>query len=520
MFRIAFVRSSACALLALGLAAPFATGAPAEKEGPYAKAAAGDSLFAHGDLAGAEAAYKEAAEIAKSFQAGTTQRDEGMCLANYGLARVALEKKQPKEAEKLLDSCKDKPKYEGQYMLGMGLAQFDQQNYAESERLLIQGATRLDQAGGPPSSIRIEMAEKLVDVSHAKDEPLMAAQRLDDLAKLQPGQAGPLIKKGKILVESRQYPEALNAFGSAIQADSTALVAYQEIATLYQRGKDPKKAAQTLERAATVVPRVDTYLAAAAAWDSLGQQGAAKALPLYEKALALDPQSAPAQLGKARAAQRSGDAPAALEAFKGVPLDSLSAADRKAQGEAAFAVGYGFYKEQNYTAAIPYFEQAVAADSTAAGAYSNLALCYLQTGRADDGIRMLEKAAALQPNDPKPRVWLAQALASQSQWDRAIQEYQTALQASPENADALRGLGFCLLNRQRYNEALEKLDQANRLDPQNAQGFIWQGQGLAMTERYAEAEAAFRKALAIDPSSADARSGLNQVVEVSKKSKK
>jgi tetratricopeptide (TPR) repeat protein len=209
-----------------------------------------------------------------------------------------------------------------------------------------------------------------------------------------------------------------------------------------------------------------------------------------------------------------------LEAFKGVPLDSLSAADRKAQGEAAFAVGYGFYKEQNYTAAIPYFEQAVAADSTAAGAYSNLALCYLQTGRADDGIRMLEKAAALQPNDPKPRVWLAQALASQSQWDRAIQEYQTALQASPENADALRGLGFCLLNRQRYNEALEKLDQANRLDPQNAQGFIWQGQGLAMTERYAEAEAAFRKALAIDPSSADARSGLNQVVEVSKKSKK
>ena len=41
-----------------------------------------------------------------------------------------------------------------------------------------------------------------------------------------------------------------------------------------------------------------------------------------------------------------------------------------------------------------------------------------------------------------------------------------------------------------------------------------------MTQRYAEAEASFRKALAIDPSSADARSGLNQVVEVSKQSKK
>ena len=518
MFRT-IARSSTLMLLALGLAAQLAAGA-AEKEEPYGKAALGDSLFAKGDVAGAEAAYKEALELAKSFQAGTTQRDEGSCLANYGLARVALKKGQPKDAEKLLDSCKDKPKYQGQYLLGMGLVRFDQANYAESEQLLMQGGTRLDQAGGPPSSIRIEMAEKLIDVSQAKDEPLMAAQRLDDLAKLQPGQAGPLIKKGKILVETKQYNEALNAFGSAIQADSTALVAYQEIATLYQRGKEPSKAAATLERAANVVPRVDTYIAAAAAWDTLGQAGAAKALPLYEKALALDPQSGPAKLGKARAAQRSGDATAALEAFKGVPVESLSPEDRKAQGEAAFAVGYSHYKDKNFAAAIPYFEQAVAADSSAAGAYSNLALCYLQTGRADEGIRMLERAAALQPNDPKPRIWLAQALASQSQWDRAIQEYQTALQASPENADALSGLGFCLLNRQRYNEALEKLGQATRLDPQNAQAFIWQGQGLAMTERYAEAEAAFRKALAIDPSSADARSGLNQVVEVSKKSKK
>jgi len=519
MFRIAFARSSALALLALGLVTPFAVAG--DKGDPYAKAAAGDSLFAHGDLAGAEATYKEAVEIAKSYQAGLPQREEGLCLANYGLARIALKKQQPKEAEELLDSCKDKPKYEGQYMLGMGLVRFDQLNYAESERLLMQGASRLDQAGGPPSPIRLEMAEKLIDVSQAKDEPLMAAQRLDDLAKLQPGQAAPLIKKGKILVETKQYNEALNAFGSAIQADSTALVAYQEMAAIYQRAKDPGpvKAAQILERAATVVPKVDTYLAAAAAWDSLGQQGAVKALPLYEKALALDPQSGPAKLGKARAAQRSGDATAALEAFKGVPVESLSPEDRKAQGEAAFAVGYGFYKEQNFAAAIPYFEQAVAADSTAAGAYSNLALCYLQTGRAEEGIRMLDRAAALQPNDPKPRVWLAQALASQSQWDRAIEEYQTALKANPENADALRGLGFCLLNRQRYNEALEKLGQANRLDPKNAQGFIWQGQGLAMTQRYAEAEAAFRQALAIDPSSSDARSGLNQVLEVSKKSK-
>ncbi len=254
----------------LALAAPALAAGTGD---PVAKAEAGDALFASGDLAGAEAAYREALEIAKSYQAGTTERIEGTCLANYGLARVALEKKQPKEAEKLLDDCKDKPKYEGKYLLGMGLVRFQEGNYVEAEQLLVQGATRLDRAGAPPDAVRIEIAEKLVKVSEAKDEPLLAAQRLDDLARLNPKDAAPLVKKGKILVAMKEYEEAREAFGAAIQADSTALEPYQEIATLYQRAKQPAKAAQTLERAATVKPSPDTYLAAAAAWDSAGTGG-------------------------------------------------------------------------------------------------------------------------------------------------------------------------------------------------------------------------------------------------------
>jgi tetratricopeptide (TPR) repeat protein len=508
----AFVLVFSLLLLWLALAAPvFGAGSG----DPLAKAAAGDSLFAAGNLAGAEAAYREALEIAKSYQAGLPERVEGTCVANYGLARVALEKKQPKEAEKLLDDCKDKPKYEGKYLLGMGLVRFQEANYVEAEQLLVQGATRLDRAGTAPDAVRVEIAEKLVEVSEAKDEPLLAAQRLDDLARLNPKSAAPLVKKGKILVEMREYEEAREAFGAAIQADSTALEPYQEIATLYMRAKQPGKAAATLERAAMVKPSAESYLAAAAAWDSAGQ--AVKALPLYERAATLDPNSGPAKTGMARAAIRGGDPKRALEAFKAMDPAAITAEDRKLAGEAAFAVGHEFYRNQDFAAAIPYFEQTVAADSTAAGAYTNLGLCYLQTGRPDDGIRMLERAAALEPKG-KTRVWLAQALASQSKWDRAVQEYKAVLATEPENHDALRGLGFCLLNQGRYNEAVENLAKASRLDPQNVQGFVWLGQGLALAERYGEAESAFRQALSIDPKSSDARSGLDQVLAVKKKS--
>src|SRR5688572_11495350 len=137
----AFVLTFSLLLLWLALVAPvFGAGSG----DPLAKAAAGDSLFAAGNMTGAEAAYREALEIAKSYQAGLPERVEGTCVANYGLARLALEKKQPKEAEKLLDDCKDKPKYEGKYLLGMGLVRFQEANYVEAEQLLVQGATRLD----------------------------------------------------------------------------------------------------------------------------------------------------------------------------------------------------------------------------------------------------------------------------------------------------------------------------------------------------------------------------------------
>jgi tetratricopeptide (TPR) repeat protein len=126
---------------------------------------------------------------------------------------------------------------------------------------------------------------------------------------------------------------------------------------------------------------------------------------------------------------------------------------------------------------------------------------------------------ALRPEDNKTRLYLAQSLASQTQWTKAIQQYQAILDAEPDNADALRGMGYCLLSQERYGDAINVLAKANTIEPGNVQGLVWLAQGYGMAGELDKSESTFRKVLAIDPGSQDAKTGLD-TLEKSKKGKR
>ncbi len=533
-------------LLALG-AGSEVRAADADPQVPYALAAAGDSLFALNKIDQAEAEYQKSYEAAKSFQAGTAPREEGLCLANYGLARVALVRGETKDAGKLLKSCKDKPQYEGIYMLGMGLTAYKEGNLDESERLLLQGASRLDLARGdsPADEVRLEMADSLVSIALAKDLPLIAVERLNERAKLVPGDPAPHVRRGRILEDSKQYEEAVEAYGQAIAVDSTAVEAYRGIAGIYSRAQGGKPvAAKTLERLAIAQPTAENWAAAGEAWMEAGQPQSAA--PLFEKAVAAGG-PAKAQVGLARAIYASGDREKAVTIFQGIDPSALSADDWDAIGkalleqkdypqarnaflkeseldptraDALFYAGYTHYVSREYAEAIPYFERRIAIDSKSTAAFSNLGLCYLQVGKPEEGIAMLQKAVDLDPDDSRSRIWLAQAYAVQSKWGESAAEYEKVIAMDAESAEAWRGLGFAQLNQNRYGEAIDSLTKADQLEPNNVQGLVWLAQGHGMVEHYDTAASLFRKALSVDPSSQEARQGLQMIDEVTKKQKK
>lgn len=531
--------------VAAAVAAPLARGE--EREEPYPYARAGDSLFAAGAIDEAEIQYQKALALAKDFQAGTAPREEGLCLANYGLARVALTRDQAAEAEKLLKSCKDKPKFESMYLLGLGLTRQEQGKLDEAESLLIQGASRADQAraGGAPDRARLEMADTLVSIALAKDLPLIAVERLNDRALLVPSDPTPLIRKGRLLVASKQYDEARDAFGQAIGVDSTATDAYKEIAALYTRAKRPADAAKVLERLANVSPTADNLIAAGGAFEAAGQ--AQKAAELFGRATTTAPDSQQARLGLARAIYASGDRARAVTIFQSIDKSLLSGKDWMSVGDALreqkeytparqaymsalerdstlvdalFYAGQTHYLSKEYAEAIPYYQRRVKIDSTSTAAFTNLGLCYLQTGRTADGVAELRTAVALAPEETRSRLWLAQALAMESKWEESGVEYKKVTEMDPQNAEAWRGLGFVNLSQGRVSQAIELLTKANQLEPENVQGLIWLAQGHAMSENYQTAKSLFGKAISIDPSSQEARQGYQAVDDVMQKQAK
>jgi tetratricopeptide (TPR) repeat protein len=520
----------------------------ADKPLPYPRIAAGDSLWALGEVDRAEAEYKAGLAIAKDHQAGTTPRDEGICMASYGLARVALARKQPEPARKLLDSCKDKPKFEGQYLLAQGLVAVQMNDLDKAETVLIQAGSRLSTAPPGPvtDGLRLEVASSLVDLAEAKGVPGLAINYVEEIIALRPNDPRPLIQKGRLLVITKQYDEALAAFTQAVKIDTTSVDAYREVGVLFTRAKKPAQAAQALNRVALLEPTAKNYIALGQAHEAAKQPVEAKAA--FEKALALDPASAAAQLGAARGAAKSGDRERALTIYQSLKDPSVLAAedhenmgrallDRKdyqaareaylravavdsTRSEARYYVGYAYFVEQKYKEAIPYFEARVASDSTWAPAYANLGIALLQSGESARGLTMLQRAMQLSPDDSQSRVIYAQALMSQSQWAAAATEFKGILEKEPENPDALRGLGYCLLNQARYNEAADALARAHAAQPGNVQGMVSLAQAYGMAEQLGRAESVFRQVLAIDPGNSDARQGLEAIEKVNQGKRK
>jgi tetratricopeptide (TPR) repeat protein len=521
-FWIAF---GAAALIAAGFTPGPARAA--DTAAARARVAAGDSLLALGDLAGAETSYHSALDA-----------DNRNCPARYGLARIALVRKDAAKAEKELDPCEGKDKYEAFYALGMGRVRLLQDRIDDAEIFLIKASAR---EGDAVYQKDLEVA--LVELYERMEIPRLAVDHIDKLAALSPGDTAPHLKKGRILAGLKDYDGAVAAFRQALAINPEEIEASQEIAGIFLRAKRPGDAARELGRIAEVRGEIGDWLSLASALEAAGEP--AKAMEAYRRALAADPASDTARLGMARGTFMTGNRDSAFVYFTAVRDSTLftgadyeaigrvhldreqypearaaylkSAALDSTRADAFFFAGYAAFREKDYAAAIPLFERRIALDSaTAASTLVNLALCYLQNDQVGKGIETLEQAVRARPEDAQSRLWLAQTLASQSQWARSVEEYKAAVALDSANVDAWRGLGYSLLNQQRYPEAVSAFRKAENLDPRDLQGLIWLGQAYGMAGQLDQAEATFKRALTIAPGSAEAKQNLEEVQKVQK----
>ena len=170
----------------------------------------------------------------------------------------------------------------------------------------------------------------------------------------------------------------------------------------------------------------------------ISKQNSDEAAALFEKALALDPQSADAAAWLAatlafRVTDDFSDDPEKdLHRAEKLVEQALATAPNSAL--AHYVKGQVLFGQSRCKEAIPEYEQAIALDRSRAPAYARLGWCKFLTGSVDEAIPYFEQAIRLSPHEPGIAPWYGREgviYLLQSHTDEAIASLE---KASSENA--------------------------------------------------------------------------------------
>lgn len=159
-------------------------------------------------------------------------------------------------------------------------------------------------------------------------------------------------------------------------------------------------------------------------------------------------------------------------------------------------------------AAIAAYERGLALKDDYPDLHYNLANALLELGRADEAAAHLRASLAGEPASAGTHNNLGMALAAKGQYAQAAMEFRAAIALEPGSVLAHRNLGNVLASMGRTTEALAALDRAAALDPKDARAAYDLGSLLLEAGRFPEAASRFEAALALDPRSAEALNNL------------
>jgi tetratricopeptide (TPR) repeat protein len=131
--------------------------------------------------------------------------------------------------------------------------------------------------------------------------------------------------------------------------------------------------------------------------------------------------------------------------------------------------------------------------------HDDVALLYLDMGRAGEAAAHLEASVKLTPGSAAAHFNVGTALTMAGRLDEAIDHYRQALAINPDYGLAHNNLGNVLLRRLRPGEALEHFREALRLDPANAEAHYNAGSVLRSRGDLATAVEEFHAALHLKP---------------------
>jgi len=169
--------------------------------------------------------------------------------------------------------------------------------------------------------------------------------------------------------------------------------------------------------------------------------------------------------------------------------------------------------QENWSAALTYFQKAIEKNPQDADGWLYVGYCYGNLGRYEDEIEAYQQAIRIKPDYANAHYNLGVAYGKLGRYQDEIEAYKQAIRIKPDYADAHYNLGVAYGDLGRYQDAIEAFNQAIRIKPDYADAHYNLGVACGKLGRYEDAIETFKQAIRIKLDYAEAHNNLGDAYD-------
>ena len=231
-----------------------------------------------------------------------------------------------------------------------------------------------------------------------------------------------------------------------------------------------------------------------------------EAIPLYRKALAIDPGLPGLRLDLGLSLFKSGAMKEAIVTF--TPLLKSASPGSPEEVRLSTLIGMAHFGLGEYAAAVPYLRKATKSDPTNLGFRMVLAQSCLSSKQYQCVLDVYREIVNLNAESAEADMLAGEALDEMQNHSGAIEQFRAAVKANPRQPNAHFGLGYLLWTQNQFEEAATEFQAELENFPGNAQALAYLADCNLHLNRTEKIRPLLEDALKIDPSLAKAHLDL------------